>query len=70
MRVPRTIRTAMFVVLPMFAAACMGVLPTEIPPTPGATHANLVVSSGAASNGSAATTPALRDAAPGRRIVR
>ena len=45
MRVPRTIRTAVFVVLPMFAAACMGGFPTEIPPTPGATHANLVISS-------------------------
>jgi len=58
MRVPRTIRTAMFVVLPLFAAACMGAFPTEIPPTPGATHADLVMSNGAPSNGSTATASA------------
>jgi len=56
MRVPRTIRTALVAVLPLLAAACMGAFPTEIPPTPGATHADLV--SAAASNGPAATSTA------------
>ncbi len=58
MRVPRTIRAAVFVVLPLLAGACMGGFPTEIPPTPGATHANLVMSNGAPSNGLAATSTA------------
>jgi len=58
MRVPRTLRTATFVVLPLFAAACMGAFPTEIPPTPGATHADRVMSNGALSNGSTATATA------------
>ncbi|MGH7647729.1 MAG: hypothetical protein ACREND_06400 [Gemmatimonadaceae bacterium] len=71
MRVPRTVRTAaVFVVLPMLAAACMGGFPTEIPPTPGATHADFVTSSGAASSGSAAMAPVQRDKAPGSRIAR
>jgi len=70
MRVPRTIRTAAFVVLPMFAAACMGILPTEIPPTPGATHSDRVVSSAVSSSSSAATTSAPRDNAAARRIAR
>lgn len=70
MRVPCTIRTAMLVVLPVFAAACMGAFPTEIPPTPGATHADLMTSSGAASSASIATTPAQRNQAPGLGIAR
>ncbi len=69
MRVPRTIRTAMCVVLPMLAAACMGAFPTEIPPTPGATHADQVMSGGAPSKGWTVTTPARRDDASGRGIV-
>ena len=68
MRVPRTIRTAMVVVLPLFAAACMGAFPTEIPPTPGATHADLVMSSGAPSNGSAATSTAPANVSGGRFV--
>ena len=55
MRVPRTLHTAMFVVLPLVAAACMGGFPTEIPPTPGATHANYAVSGAGRSNSTQAT---------------
>jgi len=68
MRVPRTIRTAMFVVLPLLAAACMGAFPTEIPPTPGATHADLVMSNGAPSNGSAAASTAHTNVSGGRAV--
>jgi len=56
MRVPRTLHTAMFVVLPLVAAACMGGFPTEIPPTPGATHANYVVAGVGRSNSTQATS--------------
>ena len=68
MRVPRTIRTAVFVVLPLFAAACMGAFPTEIPPTPGATHADLVRSNGATSNSSTATPIAHANVSTGRSV--
>jgi len=56
MRVPRTLHTAMFVVLPLVAASCMGGFPTEIPPTPGATHANYVVAGVGRSNSTQATS--------------
>ena len=67
MRVPRTLRTAALAVLPLLAAACMGsVLPTEIPPTPGASHADRVparagtapATVGGASSGAASGSPA------------
>jgi hypothetical protein len=54
MHVPRTLRTAALAVLPLLAAACMGsVLPTEIPPTPGATHQNRVTAAAPAATSSA-----------------
>jgi hypothetical protein len=45
MRVSRLVRTATLAVLVSLAAACMGggSFPTEIPPTPGGTHANRVL---------------------------
>lgn len=59
MRVPRTLCTATVAVFSLLSAACMGsVFPTEIPPTPGATHANRLTPIGAPSIGSAASNPA------------
>ncbi|HEY7879098.1 MAG TPA: hypothetical protein VIC55_12770 [Gemmatimonadaceae bacterium] len=70
MHVPRTLRTVSVAVLSLLSAACMGsIFPTEIPPTPGATHANRVMPTDAPSIGSASTTPA-GHTVPGSRVAR
>jgi len=47
MRLSRILRAAAIAALTSIAAACMGggSFPTEIPPTPGGTHANVVTPS-------------------------
>ena len=66
MHVPRTLRTAAVAVLSLLSAACMGsVFPTEIPPTPGATHTDRVMPDGATSMSSVPTNPTSSTSRPG-----